>query len=226
MREIILDTETTGLDPFTGHRIVEIGCIELIERNLTGNQFHCYINPCRDVPKEAYDVHGISSEFLLDKPLFADIATDFLSFIKDAKLIIHNAPFDMKFLNYELSLLKLSPLDNIVVDTLKLARKRFPGAAASLDALCKRFNIDLSSRNKHGALIDSELLAYVYISLIGGDFAQQKIQLDSDNNLINLSKITKACFPHRKFNISSEEELLHQEMLAKIKNSLWDKQES
>ncbi len=169
MREIILDTETTGLDPKSGHRIIEIGMLEMKGKVLTGEKFHFYLNPERDVPREAYNIHGISTEFLLDKPFFKDIASDFLEFIEGAKLVIHNATFDMKFINHELSLIDRPSLDmSNVIDTLMIARKKFPGAKASLDALCKRFKIDNSSRNFHGALLDSKLLSEVYIELMGG----------------------------------------------------------
>lgn len=169
MREIILDTETTGLDPATGHRIVEIGAVELLNHLPTGQSFHVYINPERDMPKEAEAVHGLSAAFLSDKPVFAAIVSDFLAFIGDATLIIHNASFDMAFLNAELSFLGLPALPpERVVDTLHMARQKHPGAANSLDALCRRYGIDNSKRSKHGALLDSELLAEVYLELIGG----------------------------------------------------------
>ncbi|QUS36429.1 DNA polymerase III subunit epsilon [Falsirhodobacter algicola] len=169
MREIVLDTETTGLDPFTGDRIVEIGGVELLNHMPTGRTYHQYINPERDVPTEAFDVHGLSEEFLRDKPVFARIGQDFLDFVGDAKLVIHNASFDMKFLNHELSRMGLPQLPNAqAIDTLAIARRRFPGSPASLDALCRRFGIDNSARTKHGALLDSEILAEVYLELIGG----------------------------------------------------------
>lgn len=169
VREIILDTETTGLDPATGDRIVEIGAVELLNHLPTGRTFHVYINPERDMPKEAEAVHGLSLAFLKDKPVFADIAQEFLEFIGDALLVIHNASFDMAFLNAELSFLGLpSLLPERVLDTLHLARQRHPGSANSLDALCRRYGIDNSRRTKHGALLDSELLAEVYLELIGG----------------------------------------------------------
>lgn len=177
-RDIILDTETTGLDPRSGHRIIEIGCLEMRDKVLTGEKFHIYINPERDVPHEAYRVHGISSEFLQDKPLFKEVADDFMRFVDGGRLVIHNAPFDLKFLNYELSLLGLSSLEGMeVIDTLPMARKKYPGARASLDALCKRFKIDNSNRTLHGALLDAELLAEVYVELTGGrqsSFTMQK----------------------------------------------------
>lgn len=169
MRELVLDTETTGLDPFDGHRIVEIGAVELVNHMPSGRTYHQYINPQRDMPQGAFDVHGISSEFLADKPLFRDIAADFLAFCGDARLVIHNAAFDMKFINAELGWAGLPPLPaSRALDTLTIARQRFPGSPASLDALCRRFNIDTSSRIKHGALLDSEILAEVYLELIGG----------------------------------------------------------
>jgi DNA polymerase III subunit epsilon len=169
LREIILDTETTGLDPATGDRIVEIGAVELVNHLPTGRTFHVYINPERDMPKEAEAVHGLSSAFLRDKPVFAAIAEEFLDFIGDATLIIHNASFDVAFINAEFGFLRLPPLlPERVVDTLHMARQKHPGAANSLDALCRRYGIDNSRRTKHGALLDSELLAEVYLELIGG----------------------------------------------------------
>lgn len=169
MREIVLDTETTGLDPARGDRIVEIGCLELVNRLPTGQTYHVYINPERDMPREAEAVHGLSEKFLSDKPLFAEIADEFAAFVKGAALIIHNASFDMKFLNAELAKLGRDDLrDNEIIDTLSMARKKFPGAPASLDALCRRFGVDNSNRDLHGALIDSELLAGVYLELSGG----------------------------------------------------------
>ncbi|WP_045388415.1 DNA polymerase III subunit epsilon [Falsirhodobacter sp. alg1] len=169
MREIVLDTETTGLDPFTGDRIVEIGGVELLNHMPTGRTYHQYINPERNMPKEAFDVHGLSEDFLRDKPVFAAVGQDFLTFVGDARLVIHNASFDMKFLNYELKQMGLPEIPMAqALDTLAIARKRFPGSPASLDALCRRFGIDNSSRTLHGALLDSEILAEVYLELIGG----------------------------------------------------------
>jgi len=169
MREIILDTETTGLDPNEGHRLVEIGCVEMVDRVLTGATWHFYFNPQRDMPQEAFAVHGLSGEFLADKPLFPALADDFVDFLGDARLIIHNAGFDMRFLNAELKLAKklLLPMDR-VTDTLALARRKHPGARVSLDELCQRYGIDNSKRVKHGALLDAEILAEVYIELTGG----------------------------------------------------------
>ena len=169
MREIVLDTETTGFEPNDGDRIVEIGAIELFNHLPTGKTYHQYINPQRNMPEGAFSVHGLSEQFLSDKPVFKLIAQDFLDFIGDAKLVIHNASFDMKFLNAELGWINfdLLPLSQ-ALDTLAIARRKFPGSPASLDALCRRFSIDNSSRTLHGALLDSEILAEVYLELVGG----------------------------------------------------------
>jgi DNA polymerase-3 subunit epsilon len=169
MREIVIDTETTGLDPDTGDRIVEIGAVELLNHMPTGRSFHAYINPQRDVPADAVAVHGLTAQFLADKPAFAAVAAELAEFIGDARLVIHNAAFDMKFLNAELGWVQRPSLPWArAVDTLDLARRRFPGAQNSLDALCRRFGVDNSGREKHGALLDSELLAEVYLELMGG----------------------------------------------------------
>jgi DNA polymerase-3 subunit epsilon len=169
MREIVLDTETTGFDPDLGDRIVEIGGVELFNHLPTGRTYHQYINPQRDMPQSAFEVHGLSSEFLSDKPVFAAVGRAFLDFVGEAKLVIHNASFDMKFLNWELKAMGLRELPwEQAVDTLAIARRRFPGSPASLDALCRRFGIDNSRREKHGALLDSEILAEVYLELVGG----------------------------------------------------------
>lgn len=169
MREIVLDTETTGFEPEQGDRIVEIGCVELMGHVPTGRTFHEYINPQRAMPQEAFEVHGLGDDFLRDKPVFAEVGRRFLEFVGDAKLVIHNAAFDMKFLNAELRWMGAPLLpDDQAIDTLAIARRRFPGSPASLDALCRRFNIDNSTRTLHGALLDSEILAEVYLELIGG----------------------------------------------------------
>ncbi|WP_036260886.1 DNA polymerase III subunit epsilon [Methylocapsa aurea] len=169
MREIVLDTETTGLDPAHGHRIVEIGCVELLNAIPTGQNFHVYLDPQRDMPDEAFRVHGLSSEFLAGKPLFSAVSAEFLAFIADGKIVAHNAEFDMRFINAELGLLKVAPIgSDRVIDTLALARRKYPGAANSLDALCARYGIDVSRRTKHGALLDAEILAEVYAELTGG----------------------------------------------------------
>ncbi len=169
MREIVLDTETTGLDPKQGHRIIEIGCIELVNYVPSGREFHQFINPEREVPPDAQQVHGITDAFLADKPVFSEVADAFLEFIADSTLVIHNASFDVGFLNAELVRVPRDPIPfDRVVDTLALARRKHPAGPNSLDALCKRYRIDLSGRTKHGALLDSELLARVYMELIGG----------------------------------------------------------
>ena len=169
MREIVLDTETTGFDPASGDRIVEIGCVELHNHMPTGKVYHQYLNPERDMPQGAFEVHGLSTEFLSGKPLFASISGDFLEFLGDAKLVIHNATFDMKFINAELGRVDIPHLPaSRAIDTLEIARRRFPGAQNSLDALCRRFGVDNSTRDKHGALLDAEILAEVYLELIGG----------------------------------------------------------
>jgi DNA polymerase III subunit epsilon len=173
MREIVLDTETTGLDPLRGDRLVEIGCVEIFNRMPTGQTYHVYINPERDMPKEAFDVHGLSSEFLADKPLFSAVVEGFLEFIGDAPLVIHNASFDISFINAELERIKRSAISrDRLVDTLLLARRKHPGVSNRLDDLCSRYAIDNSRRTKHGALLDSELLAEVYIDLIGARQSQ------------------------------------------------------
>lgn len=174
-RQVILDTETTGLEPSAGHRVIEIGCVELINRKLTGQRFHVYLNPERDIDPGAVAVHGLSLEFLADKPRFADIVDDLLDFLRECELIIHNAPFDLAFLNQELALIAQSPLTASarcsVTDTLILARQKHPGQRNSLDALCKRYGIDNSQRERHGALLDAEILAEVYLAMTGGQIA-------------------------------------------------------
>lgn len=217
LREIVLDTETTGLNPYEGHRIVEIGALEMVNKVLTGNKFHFYINPQRDMPNEAYKIHGISSDFLRDKPVFQEVADEFLEFIKDGKLVIHNAPFDIKFLNYELSLLNLPSLElSEAIDTLIIARKNYPGARVNLDALCKRFKIDNSSREFHGALLDAALLAEVYVELTGGRQTSFVINSISSNELQSNVMNTKA-EGNKLVVYPTEEELLkHQEFIDKF----------
>jgi len=173
MREIVLDTETTGLDPLRGDRLVEIGCVEMVNHMATGQTFHRYLNPERDMPHEAFAVHGLSAEFLSDKPLFAAVAGEFLEFIGDAPLVIHNASFDIGFINFELEKVSRQPIARErLVDTLLLARRKHPGVSNRLDDLCSRYAIDNSRRTKHGALLDAELLAEVYIDLIGARQSQ------------------------------------------------------
>lgn len=222
MREITFDTETTGIDPNAGHRVIEIGCVELIDKIRTGNVYHVYINPQRDVPKSSTDVHGLTMGFLSDKPVFAKIAQDFLDFIKDDRLVIHNAAFDLKFINFEFAKLDIPPIEfERATDTLNIAREKFPGAKASLDALCNRFGIDLSKREKHGALLDAELLADVYLELIGG--AQGTMQLDE--NAIKYEEKTvrrRKYIEKRNFPVSKEEIEAHGKFLEKIKEPLWE----
>ncbi|PCK30972.1 DNA polymerase III subunit epsilon [Pseudoalteromonas piscicida] len=181
-RQIVLDTETTGIDPKAGHRIIEIGCVELVNRRLTGNNFHVYINPQRDIEEEAIDVHGITNEFLRDKPFFHQVAQEFFDYIKGAELVIHNAPFDVGFMDHEFAKLNQGfPATHEyckVLDTLVMARDLHPGQKNSLDALCRRYDIDNSKRTLHGALLDSEILADVYLSMTGG---QKKLNLASQN---------------------------------------------
>jgi len=184
VRQIILDTETTGIDPEAGHNIIEIGCVEMVRRRLTGNTWHQYIKPDREGEAEAIEVHGITNEFLADKPRFAELAGDFLEFVRGAELIIHNAAFDIGFLNTELARNGITErVDEIctVTDTLMLARKKYPGQRNSLDALCRRYGIDNSHRELHGALLDSEILADVYLALTGGQTSLQLGQGDSED---------------------------------------------
>ncbi|MBP5858166.1 DNA polymerase III subunit epsilon [Marivibrio halodurans] len=234
MREIVLDTETTGLDPNGGHRIVEIGCVELHNRVPTGETFWEYINPERDMPTEAFEVHGLSEAFLADKPVFAAIAQRFVDFVGDAPIVIHNAAFDMKFLNAELKSCGFKPLPmSQAVDTVAIARSRFPGAAASLDALCKRFGIDNAKRTKHGALLDSELLAEVYLELMGGRQAGLELAADprgsggagagavpGDKGAGPLHR-DRPVRPPRPHAPSAEEEARHAAFLEKISEPIW-----
>lgn len=222
MREIVLDTETTGFKPEEGHRLIEIGCVELVNHVATGRNFHRYINPERDVPADAVAVHGLTAEFLADKPLFNDVAADFVAFIGDAPLVIHNAAFDMNFLNWELKIAgyPVMPRDR-AIDTLMMARQKFPGAPATLDALCKRFGIDNSSRTYHGALLDAQLLAEVYLELRGGRQAGLALSagpLGNGGTSIRIDRPYRDPRPHAP----SEEELsAHAELLKKLKNPLW-----
>jgi DNA polymerase III subunit epsilon len=223
-REIVLDTETTGLDPLSGHRIVEIGCIELLGGTRSGKFFHSYFNPERDVPDEAYRVHGLSLEFLIGKPVFAEKVEELLEFVADSRLVIHNAVFDMRFLNAELERLGFAALEAArAIDTVTMARKKFPGSPANLDALCKRFNIDLSARTKHGALLDAELLAEVYVELLGGRQAMLSLDpLAGQEILINAEALArKEALTAREFAPTSEELEAHARMLAQLKKPVW-----
>jgi DNA polymerase-3 subunit epsilon len=220
VREIVVDTETTGLDPQAGHRIVEIAALELLHHVPTGRRFHCYVNPERDVPADAFAVHGLTAEFLADHPPFALIADEFLAFVGEDPLIIHNAEFDLAFLNMELTRAGRPRLAAAHVDTLALARQRFPGAPASLDALCRRFSIDLSEREKHGAAIDCRLLAEVYLELLGG--RQPGLDLGAavaaPPRAAAVAAVVRPPRPHLP---SAEELAAHAAMLARITEPLW-----
>lgn len=222
MREIVIDTETTGLDPREGHRIVEIAAIELMHHVPTGRRFHCYVCPERDVPDDAFAVHGLSAEFLSGFPSFAAIVDDFLAFVAGDPLVIHNAEFDLAFLNAELERLGRPPMAGDFVDTLGLARRRFPGAPASLDALCRRFAIDLSDREKHGAEIDCGLLADVYIELLGGRQPGLDFAIGSEIATIAVAgPATGPARPPRPHAPTDEELAAHAAMLATLKAPLW-----
>jgi DNA polymerase-3 subunit epsilon len=224
MREIVLDTETTGLSPNDGHRIVEIGCVELIDGLPTTQVFQVYINPERDVPLSSTHITGLTYDFLAPFPTFINIVGSFLDFIKDSKLVIHNAPFDIGFLNAELKRANKPLLElNRVIDTLELARKQLPGASVSLNALCKRYKIDLKMREKHGALLDAKLLAQVYLELYGGRQRTFVCETNKNKDFFDFQEAeTKITFPKRIFELSELEKNIHQEFLKKIKNPLWD----
>lgn len=224
MRQIVLDTETTGLEPRLGHRIIEIGCVEVIDRKVTGKRYHQYINPEREIDEGAEEVHGISTAFLADKPLFADIVDDFLNYIRGAELVIHNAPFDVGFIDHELNLLNQqnNHVEKIstVLDTLVLARKMHPGQKNNLDALCKRYDIDNSQRDLHGALLDAEILAETYLAMTGG---QTMLSLGGNSSSIDnefeVSKPRMVNIESDKLRIirpSSEELALHEARLSGI----------
>ncbi|MDF3075591.1 MAG: dnaQ [Alphaproteobacteria bacterium] len=223
MREIVLDTETTGLDPASGHRIVEIGAVEMINLVPTTNRFQKYVNPERDMPDEARAVHGLSSEFLSSHPTFAEVASELLEFIGDAPLVIHNAAFDLGFLNAELARLGFPKLENKFVDTVSIARRRYPGAPASLDALCKRFEIDNSARNFHGALLDAQLLAEVYIELSGGKQADLGLAGSVSLEGQEMAPPTGPLRPARPHAATAAELAAHAAFLEKIKDPLWQK---
>ncbi len=221
MREVVLDTETTGLSTSKGHRIIEIGAVELIDRRLTGNNFQVYINPERSVDPGAYAVHGIGESFLADKPVFAEVMQDFLDYLQNSQVIIHNAPFDLEFLNYELRIhnktqKKIEEYCS-VVDTLKMARKKHPGQRNSLDALCKRYEIDNSNRELHGALLDSEILAQVYLFMTGGQstlFAEGAPQ-ESNKPTISSAPLQQQT-PTKVIKASDEELALHEAYMTNV----------
>jgi len=217
MREIVLDTETTGLDPHDGHRIVEVACIELVHHVVTGRIFHRYVNPERDMPEDALAVHGLTAEFLARQPPFAAVLDELLEFIGGDPLVIHNAEFDLAFLNAELARLDRGPITSGFVDTLAIARRRFPGSPASLDALCRRFAIDLSGRVEHGAEIDCRLLAAVYLELLGG--RQPGLEFAAPVNLApDVARVARAPRPHAP---SADELAAHLAMLKIITEPLW-----
>jgi len=229
MRQIILDTETTGLETSDGHRIIEIGCVELVNRRLTGNHYHQYIQPEREVPDDAIEIHGITNEFLVDKPLFAQIAQEFADFIKGAELVIHNAPFDVGFINYEFGLLgpqwgKVQDQCSIL-DTLKMAREMHPGQRNTLDALCKRYDIDNASRTLHGALLDSEILADVYLAMTGGQTSlfieAEKDQSTAEKNQERIV-ISADRPPLRVINASADELAAHTNYMDIVEKSAGD----
>jgi DNA polymerase-3 subunit epsilon len=230
--EIVLDTETTGFEPSEGHRLVEIGCVELKDKIPTGRTFHKYVNPERDVPQAAFNVHGISTEFLQDKPKFEEVVEEFVEFIKGKRLVIHNADFDVKFLNHELKLSKKLALKNEIFCTLKYSRSKFPGQQNNLDALCKRLGVDNSKRDKHGALLDAEILAEVYLELMGGK--QVTFELDKKSESATQSatgkQVTTSVFvpkklatalPPRQFTINEDEISAHEQLIEKMKNPIW-----
>jgi DNA polymerase-3 subunit epsilon len=223
MREIVLDTETTGLDPLAGHRVVEVGCIELENMVATGRTFHAYFNPEMLMPAGAQDIHGLSDEFLADKPLFAERVEEFLAFVGDAQLVIHNAQFDIGFLNAELERVGKARLVNGYVDTVSVARRKFPGQRVSLDALCERFGIDNSNRVKHGALLDSELLAEVYLELSGGrqrdlGLAPEIAARAAAGLAMVAGAVVRAARPHLP---NPAELAAHAAFLAKLSDPLW-----
>ncbi|GAB1259837.1 DNA polymerase III subunit epsilon [Aurantivibrio plasticivorans] len=226
MRQIVLDTETTGLEPKDGHRIIEIGCVEIIDRKLTGNHYHQYIRPDRDIDEAAVEVHGITTEFLADKPLFQEIAAEFMEFVRGAELVIHNAPFDVGFIDHEFSMLspKLAPIAEScsILDSLVLARTKHPGQKNNLDALCKRYDVDNSQRDLHGALLDAEILADVYLMMTGGQTALSLGSGDSQGGQAQASAIKRLPTTRNPLPViaASEEELLaHEDKLNSIESS-------
>jgi len=221
MREIVVDTETTGLDPGAGHRIVEVACLELVHHVPTGRKFHRYVNPERDIPADAHAVHGLTEEFLARHPPFADIADELLEFIGVDRLIIHNAEFDLAFINAELGRIGRAMLGSPFVDTLAVARGRFPGAPASLDALCRRFAIDLSERELHGAALDCRLLADVYIELLGGRQPGLDFILASKAAAVAVAQTARPVRPARPHAPAEAELAAHAAMLGLLKEPLW-----
>lgn len=225
IREIIFDTETTGFEPEEGHKIIEIGAIEMVNHLPTGKNYHVYLDPERDVPPDAVAIHGITTEMLAGKPLFSQEFTNFLDFIgDDSKLVAHNASFDMRFINYELKQVGHPGIkNNRVIDSLEVARRKFPGSPANLDALCRRFDIDLSSRELHGALLDAELLGMVWLELNGGRQHGLAIEEEETESSASFAKIERKYREPREFAVKEEELAAHSEMLEKLKDPLWKK---
>ena len=233
MRHVVLDTETTGLSAKDGHRIIEIGAVELVNLSVTGRSLHLYINPERDIDAGALEIHGLSSELLADKPVFADVLVEFIDFIGNDLLVIHNAPFDIGFLNAEFARCGRPPLSmERVIDTLSLAREKYPGAQASLDALCRRFGVDNTHRDLHGALVDADLLAAVFVELQGG--RQPVLKLDdgikdvlSENTTVEFANLSgfilneRPVRPARLFGVSDAETSAHKDLLAQMKDPIW-----
>ena len=223
MREIVMDTETTGLDPAQGHRIVEIGALELLHRVPTGRHFHQYINPERDMPEDAFRVHGLATAFLKDFPVFAAVVDGFLDFIADSQLVIHNASFDLRFLNAELKLARRPALpSDRAIDTLPMAQRKFPGSPANLDALCRRFNVDGSARKLHGALLDSELLAEVYLHLMGGRQVDLGLSVVGQGRR-GVTASTAKPRPYRSFPVPADELAAHEAFVARMKDPVWQR---
>ena len=223
MREVVLDTETTGLSPENGDRVVEIGCLELSNHMATGRHYHVYINPRMAMPSAAEDVHGLSDEFLADKPLFDAVADAFLDFVGDDPMVIHNASFDMGFINAELKRMGRPTLPaSQAIDTVSMARQKFPGAPASLDALCRRFGIDNSARTLHGALLDAELLAEVYLELKGGRQADLVLQT-STQEIAAVSKIDRVARDPRPHDASDDEKARHAEFIENLTDPFWQR---
>ena len=219
MREVVFDTETTGLDVDEGDRLVEIGCVELGNKIPTGRRFHKYVNPEREMSRGAYEVHGLSTEFLAKQPLFGEIAEEFLEFIGDAVLVAHNASFDMRFINFELENAGLKPIAAArFIDTLGIARSKFPGTQNSLDALCRRLGVDNSNRDLHGALLDAEILAEVYLELMGG--RQQGLALVKDS-VQRAAPVQRPARPPRPHGPSAEEKAAHAAFVATLSDPIW-----
>jgi DNA polymerase-3 subunit epsilon len=220
MRELIFDTETTGFDPLSGDRLIEIGLVEMVDKSLTGNHYHCYVNPEREVPESAVKIHGLTTDFLSDKPVFSEVMDEFLEYVGgDSVLVAHNAEFDMKFINWELENAGRPIIHKKrFIDTLAIARTKFPGSPNSLDALCKRFMINNAHRTLHGALLDAEILAEVYIELEGGRQGGMDLAVEASSAVV----VEKKKREPRSFPVSEEELAAHKEFLKEIENPIWN----